>query len=166
MSATDKLSSRKGSAGAVTVGGTLTLHLAGQAIPLGEAQITLPSLVADLAGLSPAEQRALEWSDLEPCISGTGGWLSCPCCGAVKIDGQGHAEGCAVAAAIVASSGVEDAVAEERSPGDPVWVVRFPDGGTEEFRGLGNDTGEWSARLRQRQWRATVGLNVETGAHS
>ena len=116
-----------------------------------------------LADLTPEQLRALEWTACEPCLGTSGAWLSCPCCGTVKIVLAGHAPGCAIAAAIVTVCGREDATIEAGEGAEP-WIVLFPDGGTEEFTGLGpRGTGEFGARLRQQQWRATVGRDLETG---
>jgi hypothetical protein len=58
----------------------------------------------DLETASLAELQEAEWSGRDPIPAGLGGgaWHSCQCCGAVKIDGEGHNPGCAMAAALVA----------------------------------------------------------------
>ncbi|MGI3901261.1 MAG: hypothetical protein ACRYGP_13745 [Janthinobacterium lividum] len=59
----------------------------------------------NLESASLQELRAAEWSGREPLSKGLGGgaWHSCQCCGAVKIDGKGHAAGCEMAAAMTAA---------------------------------------------------------------
>lgn len=59
----------------------------------------------DLGMATLDDLREAEWSGREPCKSTSGAWHSCQCCGAVKIDGNGHKPGCAMAAALGARAG-------------------------------------------------------------
>lgn len=78
-------------------------------VALGPFTLTLRGfLIAplpDLATASLAELREAEWSGREPLGFTDGACHVCQCCGAAKIDGEGHKPGCAIAVALAVREG-------------------------------------------------------------